>query len=130
MKFTIQTLIDVNKTDVRRHEHPKLVNQQANFNTLYNTLGLRTNPDKFTVTNEKVAVANLGFGSEYKNKQLVWTVDFEVEQIDSTNTDLMIEDFNMVPIIAGLDETIKLKNKMFVTLDNKFTNILFERTDK
>ena len=66
MKFTIHTLIDVTKTDVRRHEHPKLVNQQANFNTLYNTLGLRTNPINFIVTQELTALQKYKFGSSYK----------------------------------------------------------------
>jgi hypothetical protein len=130
MKFTIHTLIDVTKTDVRRHEHPKLVNQQANFNTLYNTIGLRTNPINFIVTQELTALNKYNFGSKYKNKQRVWTVEFEVEAEYSTAEDLMQTDFDMVPFIAGLDETINLENKMFVTSDEIFTNILFLQTDK
>tara|TARA_Y100000385_G_C12658265_1_gene452585 strand:+ start:96 stop:506 length:411 start_codon:yes stop_codon:yes gene_type:complete len=130
MKFTIHTLIDVTKTDVRRHEHPKLVNQQANFNTLYNTIGLRTNPINFIVTQELTALNKYNFGSKYKNKQRVWTVEFEVEADYSTAEDLMQTDFDMVPFIAGLDETINLENKMFVTSDEIFTNILFLQTDK
>jgi len=130
MKFTIHTLIDVTKTDVRRHEHPKLVNQQANFNTLYNTIGLRTNPINFIVTQELTALNKYKFGNSYKNKQRVWTIEFEVEADYSTAEDLMQTDFDMVPIIAGLDETINLENKMFVTSDEIFTNILFLQTDK
>ena len=79
---------------------------------------------------ELTALQKYKFGSSYKNKQRVWTIEFEVEADYSTAEDLMQLDFNMVPIIAGLDETINLENKMFVTSDEIFTNILFLQTDK
>ena len=47
MIFKAYTLVDVTQTNARRHDAPKLVNQQANFNTFYNTIGLRTNATEF-----------------------------------------------------------------------------------
>lgn len=131
MRFRIKTLVDVTETNARRGEDPLKVNQQANFNTLYNTIGLRTNPTDFTVSFEKEKVEGLGFGSNFKNKQTVWTVEFFVEADLSTNIELMTQDFDLVPIISGLNETVKLDKDLFITSSNHGrTNIVFEQIDK
>lgn len=131
MKFQIRTLVDITETGVRKGADPRKVDQQANYNTLYNTIGLRTNPTEFVVTSEVMDVKGLGFGSAYKGPQKVWTVEFFVEAEDSTSVDFMKNDFDLVPIITELDETAKLDKGLFITSsDPKKSNIIFERTDK
>jgi len=131
MRFRIHTLVDVTETNARRGENNKEVNQQANFNTMYNVIGLRTNPTDFQVTVEKENISKYNFGSNYKDKQYVWTVEFYVEADESTSIEIMAEDFDLVPIIKGLDESVKLDKGMFVTHSNNGrTNIIFERIDK
>lgn len=131
MKFQIKTLVDVTETGARKGADPKAAEQQANFNTLYNTVGLRTNPTGFSVKKEQRDIKGLGFGINYKGKHNVWLIEFDVEAEDSTNVELMIEDFDLVPIITGLDETAKLDKGLFITHSNHGrTNILFERIDK
>jgi len=131
MRFQIKTLVDVTETQARKGQDKKLVNQQDNFNTLYNTIGLRTNPSDFKITTETQSLTDLTFGKKYKGKQKIWTIEFFVEQEASTSVDMMIDDFDLVPIITGLDETIKLDTDMFITSKNKdLTNIIFIEIDK
>jgi|TARA_B110000908_G_scaffold133630_1_gene157647 hypothetical protein len=131
MKFQIQTLVDVTQTHARRHDDKTLVNQQANFNSLYNTIGLRTNPTEFTVTVVEENTKTYGFGKKYSGKHKIWIVDFEVEAEASTSVENMEEDFDLVPVIVDLHETAQLDKNMFVTSKKStLTNVIFTRTDK
>jgi hypothetical protein len=131
MRFIIKTLVDVTQTRASRGSDHLEVKQQANFNTMYNVIGLRTNPTEFTVRSSSEDVTGLGFGSKYKGKHLVWTVEFVVEADDSTSIDLMTQDFDIVPVIIDLTETIKLDKGLFITSsESTKTNIIFERIDK
>jgi hypothetical protein len=131
MRFRIKTLVDVTETNARKGQDPIQVDQQANFNTLYNTIGLRSNPTEFDITVEKVDLKDLGFGSNYKGKHNVWTIEFFVEADESTSIEFMNSDFDLIPVITGLTETVDLDKGLFITLSNHGrTNILFERIDK
>jgi len=131
MKFRLYTLVDVTPTNARRGQDPVEQNQQANFNTIINTVGLRTNASDFEVEVTKQDVKDYEFGSNYKGKHNIWTVDFFVEAADSTSVQFLLEDFDLVPIITGLTETANLDRDMFVTLSNHGrTNIIFEKIDK
>ena len=35
------------------------------------------------------------------------------------------EDFNLIPMLTGLDETIKITNGVYITDDEDYTNLLF-----
>lgn len=128
MKFRIKTLVDVTDTGARRGEDPLLVRQQANFMTLYNTIGLRTNATEFTVKSSKED-ASKQFGSNFKGKKTVWTVEFYVEAEDSLTVDMMTEDFDLVPFIAELSEDVKFASSVFRTKDSAHTNIIFEEIE-
>lgn len=131
MRFQIKTLVDVTETNARKGQDLLEFNQQANFNTLYNTIGLRTNPTDFKITVEHVDLKNLGFGSNYKGKHNVWTVGFYVEADQSTSVEFMNADFDLIPIITGLTETANLDKGLFITHSNHGrTNIIFEQIDK
>lgn len=131
MRFKLHTLVDVTPTNARRGQEALLQNQQANFNTIVNTIGLRTNASEYNVSVEKQDIKKFNFGSNYTGKHNVWTVEFFVEAQDSTNLKFMNEDFDLVPIITGLNETANLDKDMFVTLSNHGrTNIFFEKIDK
>lgn len=131
MRFRIKTLVDVTETNARKGQDPIQVDQQANFNTLYNAVGLRTNPTEFKVTSETEDLKGQGFGSNYKGKQRVWTIEFYVEADQSTSVEFMNADFDLIPIITGLTETAILDKGLFITLSNHGrTNIVFERIDK
>jgi hypothetical protein len=128
MRFKIKTLVDITETNAPRGTDSLLVKQQQNFNSFYNVIGLRTNPINFVVTVEEEDTSK--FGSIYKGKQKVWTAEFEVEAEDSTSVEIMENDFDLVPVLDNLTETVK-EQKMFITHSNpKKTNIILKRLDK
>lgn len=127
MRFILHTLVDVTETGARRGQDPIEYKKQANYMTLYQTIGLRTNATNFKVTSEEKAVGSMGFG--YKGKQTVWTVEFDVEAEASTSVEIMESDFDLVPVIKGLDETIDLDPACFRTKKSDKCNIIFERIE-
>jgi hypothetical protein len=130
MKFMLYTLVDVTETNARRGQGTKEVNQQANFDTMYNVIGLRTNPTDFEVSVINDSLDEYGFGSKFKGKHNIWKVYFYIEADESTSLEILQDDFDLVPIITNLDETAKLQNDVFVTKSNEKRNIIFERIDK
>ena len=132
MRFRIETLVDVTQTNARKGvDDQKSVKQQANFNTLYNVIGLRSNPTEFNISTENKSVTGLGFGKKYKGKHNVWTVDFTIEQEDSLTLDMLETDFDLVPFIDKLDETAEHPKALFTTLSNNgLRNIFFQKLDK
>lgn len=130
MHFTIKTLVDVTQTNARKDTHElKEIKQQANFNTLYNVIGLRSNPTDIRISVDKQPVTE--FGSHYKGKHNIWTVDFTIESEGSLSLDMLEQDFDLVPFIANLDETATQPNNVFTTLSNNgFRNIIFALDDK
>ena len=126
MDFRIQTLVDITETGARRQDSDKLAyKQQSNFQTLVQTIGLRCNlqynksPQKQELKIEKV-----GFGDKYKGKQNVWTFDFEIEYEGGLDINMLNNDFDLIPIITGLEETIQLQQALFRTTP-KERNIIF-----
>lgn len=126
MRFKLFTLIDITKTDARRGDQSDLYKQQQNFFSVLQTISLRANPvitDKPTL--EKVNTKGLGFGSNFTGDHNVWSFMFSFEQAGSHSIDLLKEDFELVPFIAGLTETASFKEMAFSATDAKRTNIVF-----
>jgi len=126
MKFIVHTIIDITQTRARRGEDHFLVNQQQNFMTFLQTLGLRANPTvKNPPSQKEISLTGMGFGTRYKGTHLVWTFEFDIEYEDALDLTMLIEDFDLVPIILGLNETAKIEKSVFRTKDNKERNIIF-----
>jgi len=128
--FTIKTLVDVTQTNARKGtDEPHQVKQQANFNTLYNVIGLRSNPTDFHISVNKESTEQ--FGKHYKGNHNVWTVKFTIETEGSLTLDMLEQDFDLVPFIHNLDETATQPVNTFTTLSNNgFRNIIFNLDDK
>ena len=101
--FELTTLVDITKTNARRGEDKLAYGQQQNYMSVMQTLGLRTNVEVSDPVFKKQKAT--GFGSEYANKNLnVWRCIVSVEQDESHSTDMMQEDFDMVPVVKNLNE--------------------------
>jgi len=124
MRFILKTLVDITPTYARRTEDRYMYNQHQNYMTVINTLGLRSNPLSIVVTDAEESTKY--FGSTYTDKQKVWTIEFEVEREGSLETALLKEDFDLVPFINGLDESVEFKNNVFQSTNKKYKNIYFE----
>ena len=124
MRFKLTTVVDITKTNARRGDDQKLANQQANYNTLYQTIGLRVNIDIISIESDLIDVTGLGFGSNIKGKHKVWSFLFNNEYEGALSLEMLISDFNFVPVIGELDNTYN--SNLFNTTCSKDTNIVFE----
>lgn len=123
MIYTLYTLVDVTETGEHHGPDEKLVNQQANYNTLIQVLGLRANPTPRKTVSHVDSLAGLGFGASYKGKQRYWEFEFEIEY-GEVAIDSFKEDFDLVPIITGLDETVNIKTPVFFAGNDKSRNLV------
>lgn len=123
MYFQIKTLVDITSTGVRhRNNKPSL--QQNNCDTVIQTISLRTNPDRIKIYS-KNENCNEFFGTEYSELQKVWYLEFEPNIENSTSLEILQEDFNKVPFIQDLDETVNFIYTYFLTYDKQYKNIVF-----
>ena len=129
MNFEIATLIDITQTNQTkfRSDDRQAINQQANWNTFLQVIGLRSNPyfDSAPSCNEGIDISNSEFGSDYTGKQKVWYFKFSIEQEGALSVDFLKDDFDLVPVIPNLTETIKLKPSVFHTSDIELINIQY-----
>lgn len=130
MRLEIVTLVDVTQTNEKRGGEPKRYSQQSNFNTLIQTATLRANFLPIRVDINNSSINQFGFGKKYKDKQKHWITRLEAER-ESVGLDIAMlnEDFDLVPIVLGLDETVKIPDNVFNTTDSELKNIVFRFTD-
>jgi hypothetical protein len=116
------TLVDITATGVIRSQDPDYAerNQQRNWETLLQCIGLRTQPQNIqepvTSTVEDISVAE--FGDFYTGTQKIWTWSWTVERegvYDLDNAPLagLLQDLEQVPIITGLTETARFMLPIF-----------------
>ena len=129
------SLIDI--TETRQHKStsndPIAIKQQANFMSFIQTITLRQNfyydTAPTVVEMSATKLKELGFGSEYKGKHKVWCLEFTAdEHFAEPGTDVIEGDLDLVPMIAGLNETIKINNNVFRTADSTSKNIVIQAT--
>lgn len=118
-RYQIITLVDITRTSVDRASSDQLkISQQANFNSLVQSIGLRSNvtwnrdPERCTGRMPEPA----------DGKAVHWIWEFEVEREDvflknGDQTGLLIEDLNNVPVIVGLTEDADLTPAAFQTIN-------------
>ena len=130
----VYTLIDITETKSYRSADQKLNHQQANFMTFLQTLMLTMNffYDKAPTLIEcdEKKLKELGFGTDYKGSHNVWCLEARVDegrQIPDVET--LQNDFDLVPVIPNLNETILINNNVFRAKDKKATNITFNKAN-
>lgn len=116
------TLVDITATGVIRGQVPDNMerNQQRNWETLLQCIGLRTQPQNIqepaTSMFEDIAIAE--FGDFYTGTQKIWTWSWTVERegvYDLPNDSLggLLKDLEQVPIVTGLTETARFMLPIF-----------------
>jgi len=121
MIYVLRTLVDITETG-EHHGPSKLeVNQQANYNTVIQCLGLRANPAPLKTVSHVDSIKDLEFGTAFKGKQRYWECEFEIEYGDP-GMEAFLEDFDLVPVITDLDETAEIYPPIFSTKDPKTKN--------
>lgn len=132
MDYTLYTTVDITRTGQYRAEPGKeeLRWKEQNFQTILQTVGIRANIEySSNPVLEQKQGSVLGFNT---NKIInVWRFDFSTERdhfFESNNDPVgyLIEDFNGVPYISGLDESMEQNFDVFVT-EGKTRNIVFHK---
>ena len=130
----VYTLIDITETKSYRSADQKLNHQQANFMTFIQTLMLTMNffYDKAPTLIEcdEKKLKELGFGTDYKGSHNVWCLEARVDegrQVPDIET--LQNDFDLVPVIPNLNETILINNNVFRAKDKKARNITFNKAN-
>lgn len=142
VKIKCTTLFDITRSGIntRRQEHgvtdpqyQKKRNQQSNFETILQIIGMRNQPEEITEP-EKIMIypikTNMGEKYITKTKIPAWNFVFTVSSLEpfsDSNHDLskLIQDCAGVPMIVELDEWSKL-DKMLLDSSFDYRNIHFE----
>ena len=121
MEYKLYTLVDITHTGQYRNEPGKEVArwQEQNFNTVLQTIGLRSNVD-FRTNPEAINVSGKLVGLEIEDIVKVWRFDFYTDQDfvfeqDDNPVGILEELFDAVPFITGLTEKMEQRWAVFVT---------------
>jgi len=111
--YTLHTLVDITPTGVTRGLDGLQRNQQRNWETVLQAVGLVTQPITLIEPHRtEVDVKWCEFGEFYEGVHQVWGWRFAIEHADvfvRNNNDVGIleELFEQVPVICGLEETAR-----------------------
>jgi len=133
MDYKLYTLVDITHTGQHRSESGKetLRWKEQNFQTLLQTLGIRAN---ISFTNGPMATEVSGRIVGFDTDEIirVWRFDFNTDRDDlyEANGDpvgFLIEDFTLVPYIAGLDERMEQQYAVFNPEDPGKNIVFFKK---
>ncbi len=116
-RYKIVTLVDITRSNANRAETDKIkVGQQANFNSLIQTIGIRSNVQWF----EEPILHTGRLPDNLEGKANHWIWEFTVEQNDIflKNTDSvghLVDDLNAVPVVPDLNNSEDLNPSAFIT---------------
>ena len=118
--YELITLVDITRSNASRSEtDPILKGQQANFNTLIQSIGMRANVEWKIDPKWFDGIPVEGRG---KIKHWVWQFECERDDVFNNGKDpvgLLLDDLNSVPIIELLTEVYDLTPPAFVTKGEK-----------
>jgi hypothetical protein len=114
------SLVDITATGVTRGDtNGQDRNQQRNWETVLQCIGLRTQPQNIQLpSSEIVSTKYVEFGDFYHGEQRVWTWYWTIESAGVYNMPGRLlgglhNDFEQVPIITGLTETARFMLPIF-----------------
>lgn len=120
--YQAYTLVDITATGVTKFQNNTIKerNQQRNWESVQQVLGLRTQIFELSQTQSKVNLNTYEFGELYKGQHNIWSFKFAVEfkgvyRQDNNELAVLEKDFEQTPIIVGLEETAKFPISLFYT---------------
>jgi hypothetical protein len=132
MEYTLYTTVDITNTDQYRTQPGMEAERwkEQNFQTVLQTLGIRAN---ISFIKKPKIIDTVGHVVGFNTNQTirVWQFDFYTERENlfekhSNPVGYLIEDFEAIPYIAGLDECMEQNYNIFVT-DGPARNIVFQQ---
>jgi hypothetical protein len=123
MEYKLYTLVDITHTGQNRTEAGKeaLRWKEQNFQTVLQILGIRANIS-YSQSPTMLEVGGHVAGFDTDDIIRVWRFDFTTDrdflfEKDEDPVGHLLEDFHLVPYIAGLDEVMEQKYAVFNTRD-------------
>jgi hypothetical protein len=130
--YSIYTLIDVTDANVSSPKtDAKKFYQSQNLNTFMQVIGLRTQPVISSIAKlQSQSMTDYNFGNDFTGSNTVWILKFVSEtegawNKDSNETALLSEDFNLVPVYDGIDETAIINGDVINTDNEDKLNTYF-----
>ena len=116
-QYSIVSLVDITRTNPNRNDTDQIkLSQQANFNSLIQAIGMRSNVD-WTQDPTKHQGA-LPYPFDGRGTYWTWWFSVEREDVFLDGNDpvaLLKQDLQNVPIISGLEESIDIVPSIFQT---------------
>lgn len=119
MRYKIHTLVDITRTGQYRNETGMELarHQQQNFDTIVQTIGMRANLAYAVPPKVKIDVPKQ-YGLDGDDLSNIWIFEWEVDKEDlflhqDDPVGRLKEDFEFVPYISGLTETVKYSPAIF-----------------
>ena len=119
----IVTLVDITATGITRSTGDRDLerNEQRNWETVVQVLGLRTQPHIVRwpqVLDLDAEDVKALFGDIYSGPQRAWEFEFTADHPEAYNTEEgpltgLLKDFEQVPVITGLNETARFLLPIF-----------------
>lgn len=132
MNYTLYTTVDITRTKQYRSEpgREELRWKEQNFQSVIQTLGLRANIN-FDKDPELIEIAGHIVGFNTRDIIHAWRFDFSTErdflyEKEGDPVGWLLDDFEMVPYISGLDESMEQNFDVFVTYGDT-RNIIFQQ---
>jgi hypothetical protein len=127
-RYKIITLVDITRSEASRDETNKIkLGQQANFNTLLQTIGLRSNIE--WLVDPKMEKGRIPHQDGKANH---WIFEFDTEREllfykdDTDPTGLLMDDLHGVPIVDQLNNSIDIHPTIFATRGENTNTWIYE----
>lgn len=130
--YRIYSLVDITKTGVTRGDGTLHRDQQRNYETVIQAIGLAAQPIELEPPVVTYAHMEwLEFGEYFQGEHKVWVWQFSVEHsgvftIGTNPTGKLSEVFDQVPIICGLEETARFMLPIFYPYGS-IKNVYFKK---
>jgi len=130
-KYKIVSLVDITRSGAVRSD-PDIVKQgqQANFNSLLQAIGLRSNVE--WTADPRMTEGRLPNGVDGRARYWTWVFHCERDDVflkDGDPVGLLKDDINGVPIVPELNNTADLDPACFKTQGDKINTWIYEYTE-
>jgi len=130
-RYRITTLVDITRTNPTRADtDEKKLSQQANFNSLLQAIGLRSNVE--WTADPRMTEGRLPHDIGGRARYWTWVFHCERDEIflkDEDPVGLLKDDLHGVPVISGLNNNVDIDPACFLTKGEKSNIWIYEYTE-
>jgi len=130
-RYRITTLVDITRTNPTRTEtDEKKIAQQANFNSLIQAIGMRSNVE--WTADPRMTEGRLPHDIGGRARYWTWVFHCERDEIflkDGDPVGLLKDDLHGVPVVSGLNNDVDIDPACFLTNGEKSNTWIYEYTE-